>query len=80
MERRNNETTLPKEVSVGTPTDVPDANDDLMMTSDGDTGAAVAATDIATHTTPSTDISPTRADTGSTNTSSHGPAGPGSRS
>lgn len=74
MEAQKRTTTLPTEVSVGTPTDVPDTNDELMMTGDGDTGAAVAAaTQQATEVTPRTDISsPPRTDTASANTSSHG--------
>lgn len=66
--------TRPAEVSAGTPTDELDTNDQLMMSGDGDTGAAVAAARIASEVTPRTDISsPPHADTGNASTSSHGP-------
>ena len=73
MDDKTNIATPPAEVSVGTPTDTGDPNDELMMTGDGDTGAAVAAREQATKVTPRKDIdSPPRVDTAGTNTSSHG--------
>lgn len=76
MEQRTNTKASPAEVSVGTPTDTGDPNDELMMTGDGDTGAAVVAREQATETPPRKDISsPPRADTAGANTSSHGAEG-----
>lgn len=76
MKQHAERAAMPDEISVGTPSDVPDINDEIMNATMATGGASPVAVEIASHVTPRTDIgSPPSTDATGTNTSSHGPAG-----